>query len=159
MKQCIDVFSNNMKFKLILYAYVAILFFLIQGLYYKTYYGCNLCILVKSQSVCSWQAFPAQSILAGKAGAYPSEAPFKCSTLGQFPGLTHKHQTRLEKLTRDKHSSLLRKYINYSRNKSTTLHFLYNLQMDPIMRLERVARDKYPGLLSPIISYEDNEML
>ncbi len=30
-----------------------------------------------------------------------------CSTLGQDPGLAHKHQTRLEKPARDKHSSLL----------------------------------------------------
>ncbi len=49
------------------------------------------------------------------AGAYPSEAPFRCSTLGQAPGLTHKHQTRLERLAKDKHSSLLRKSVNYGR--------------------------------------------
>jgi hypothetical protein len=30
-------------------------------------------------------------MFAGKAGAYLSEAPFKCSTLGKAPGLTHKH--------------------------------------------------------------------
>ena len=30
-------------------------------------------------------------------------------------GLTHKHLTRLEKLARDKHSSLLRKLVTYSR--------------------------------------------
>ncbi len=30
-------------------------------------------------------------------------------------GLTHKHQTMLERLTRDKHSSLLRKSVNYDR--------------------------------------------
>ncbi len=28
-------------------------------------------------------------------------------------GLTDTHQTRLERLTRDKHSSLLRKFVNY----------------------------------------------
>ncbi len=33
------------------------------------------------------------------------------------PGLALKHWTRLEKLARDKHSSLLRKYLNYGRNK------------------------------------------
>ncbi len=32
-----------------------------------------------------------------------SEAPFRCSTLMQAPGLTHKLQTRLERLARDKH--------------------------------------------------------
>jgi hypothetical protein len=32
--------------------------------------------------------------------------PFSCSTLGLARGLEHKHYTRLEKLARDKHSSL-----------------------------------------------------
>ncbi len=44
-----------------------------------------------------------------------SEAPFRYSTLGQAPGLTHKHQPMLERLAGDKHSSLLRKSINYGR--------------------------------------------
>jgi len=30
-------------------------------------------------------------VFADKSGAYPSEIPFRCSTLGQVPGLTHKH--------------------------------------------------------------------
>jgi len=36
---------------------------------------------------------PFQPILmfAGKAGAYPSEAPFRCCTLGYAAGLIHKH--------------------------------------------------------------------
>ncbi len=70
------------------------------GLHYKTFYDRNLCIFIISQSVCPWQA-------------YPSDAPFRCSTLGQAPGLTHKHQTRLESLDRDKHSSLLLTFVNY----------------------------------------------
>ncbi len=37
-------------------------------------------------------------VLGPGAGAYPSEEPIMCSTLGQAPGLTHKHQTRLERL-------------------------------------------------------------
>jgi hypothetical protein len=37
-------------------------------------------------------------MFAGKLGAYPSEAPFKCSTLGQAPGIIRKHYTKLEKL-------------------------------------------------------------
>ncbi len=36
-----------------------------------------------------------------------------CSSLGYAPGLAHKHQTRLERLARDKHSSLLRSFTNY----------------------------------------------
>ncbi len=40
-----------------------------------------------------------------------NEAPFKCSTQGLSPGLTHKHQTRLAILARDKHTSLLQKSV------------------------------------------------
>ena len=51
-------------------------------------------------------------MFVSKAGAYPSEALFRCSTLGQAPGLTHKH-TWLERPAREKHSSLLRTSENY----------------------------------------------
>ncbi len=43
---------------------------------------------------------------ASKEGAHSSKAPLRCSTLVSAPGLTRKHQTTLESLTRDKHSSL-----------------------------------------------------
>ncbi len=56
-------------------------------------------------------------VIAGKARAYPSDAFFSCSTLGYAPGLTHKHQTRVERLARVKHSSVLRKFINYGPKK------------------------------------------
>ncbi len=46
-------------------------------------------------------------IFAGKAGAYPSEPPFSCSTLGLALYFTNKYLTRLQKLPRDKHSNLL----------------------------------------------------
>jgi hypothetical protein len=61
--------------------------------------------------------FQRSLMIAGKARVYPSEAPCRCSTKEKAPGLTHKHVTRLERLTRDKHSSLLRKFVNYGRNK------------------------------------------
>ncbi len=66
-------------------------------------------------------------MFAGKARAFPSKAPFRYSTLGQAPGLIHKHQTRLERLAKDKHFSLLRKSVNYSRKKfySTSTWDLY----------------------------------
>jgi hypothetical protein len=51
----------------------------------------------------------------GKAGAYSSETPFMCSTLGQAPGLALKQLTRLERLAKSKHSSLLQKFITYGR--------------------------------------------
>ncbi len=49
-----------------------------------------------------------------KAGAYPSESPFRCTTLGQVLGLAHKYETKLERLARDKKSSLLRKFVIYN---------------------------------------------
>ncbi len=47
----------------------------------------------------------------------PSEAPFGCSPLGKGPGLNHKHYLSLIRLSRDKHSSLLRTFANYGRKK------------------------------------------
>ncbi len=87
-----------------------------RGLYHKTYYGRNLRISVISQSVCPSLSSLVQCLCV-RPGAYPSEAPFRYSTLGQASGLAHKHQTRLERLARDKHSSLLRKSVNYDCNK------------------------------------------
>ncbi len=52
---------------------------------------------------------------------YPSKAPFRCSTLGSAPGLTSKHKARLERLARDKRSSLLQKFVTYGRKQ------LYNI--------------------------------
>ena len=63
------------------------------------FYVCNLQIFVISLSVCSWQAFPAWS-----------------NVCGQF-GLIHRHYTSMEMLAIDKHSSLLRKSLNYDRKK------------------------------------------
>jgi hypothetical protein len=39
------------------------------------------------------------------------------STLGEAPGLAHKQKTKLERLARYKHSSLLRKFVTYGRKK------------------------------------------
>jgi hypothetical protein len=44
--------------------------------------------------------------------------PFRCSSLGYAPGLTHKHYTRLAVY---KHSSLLRKSVYYGQKSFTTL--------------------------------------
>ncbi len=67
------------------------------GLSYKTFYCRNLLIFVISQSVCPWQVFPAQSNVFGW--------PYR------------KHQTKLDRLARYKHSSLLLKSVNYSSKK------------------------------------------
>ncbi len=39
--------------------------------------------------------FKPSLMFAGKARAYLSEAPSRCSTLGYSPGPTHKHLTKL----------------------------------------------------------------
>ncbi len=44
-------------------------------------------------------------------GAYPSGAPEKCFTQVSS-GFTHKHYDKLEKLSRDKHTSLLPEFVN-----------------------------------------------
>ncbi len=56
----------------------------------------------------SGKPFQPSLMFADKAGAYPSEETFRCSIL------------RLEKLARDKHTSLSRKSVNYVRNKFYT---------------------------------------
>ncbi len=61
------------------------------------------------------KAFQPSLMFAGKA-EYLSEAQ-RCSILGQAPGLTQKHKTRLESLAKDEHSSLLRKTVNCGRKK------------------------------------------
>ncbi len=86
-----------------------------RGQCYKTFYGRNLRNFVTSYSVCPGKPFQLSLMFAGNARAYPSEALFRCSTLWQTPGLTHKLQTRLERFARDNHTSLLQKFINYDR--------------------------------------------
>ncbi len=41
------------------------------------------------------------------------KTPFRCSTMGQVPDLANKQYTRLKRLGRSKHSSLLRKLTTY----------------------------------------------
>ncbi len=52
-------------------------------------------------------------MFASKAGAYPNEAPYGYSTLGQDPDIAQ----RLERLDMDKRSSLLRTFVNYGPEK------------------------------------------
>ncbi len=80
------------------------------------------------------------------------------------------HNTRLERLTRDKHSSLayarLSQYIRLerlARNKHSRLSGLFisyeewgiQARVSHYIRLERLARDKHSRLLGPLISYKD----
>ncbi len=114
--------------------------------------------------------FQLSVMFVGKAGAYPIQEPFRCYTLGQN---TH---TRLERLTRDKHSSLLRKFVNFGQKKfcvcpwqafPTSLIFVGKARSLPLIgaperhftkvgscltcklsaRLERLAKDKCSSLL------------
>ncbi len=52
--------------------------------------------------------------------------PFSCSTVGQALGLNHKHQTRLERLARDKISSLLSIFVDYERKKFCNIWYCRN---------------------------------
>ncbi len=52
-----------------------------------------------------------------RQGAYLSKAPSKCSIIGETLNIKIKYLTQLESTARDKHSSLLRKFVNYGRKK------------------------------------------
>jgi hypothetical protein len=61
-------------------------------------------------------------MFAGKHGAYLSEVVFRFSPLGLvFWPYPQTLDTRLEKLAKDKYSSLLRKFVNYGQKSSLTL--------------------------------------
>ncbi len=86
-----------------------------RSLHSETFYCRNLRIFVISQTVRPWQAFPVQSNVCGQGQGPTLEwSTSKVVHLGRLC-LTHKHQTRLERLSRDKHSSLLRKSVIYGR--------------------------------------------
>ncbi len=69
-------------------------------------------------------------MFARNAGAYTSEVPFRLSTLGKAPGLTHKHKTNPERLV-GKAPGLTHKHKT---------------------KPERLVRDKHFSLFSPFVS-------
>ncbi len=71
-------------------------------------------------------------MFGSKAGAYPSEAPFRFFTLVWAPGLTNKYLTRLERFAKDKHSTLLRIFKNYDRKKFYNISPLWCLILQPV---------------------------
>ncbi len=79
--------------------------------------------------------FQPSLILVGKEGTYLSEEPFSCSTLHSTLGLTHKHETRLEKPGSNKHSDVLQISVNDVRKKFYKIEplvinfFVLNLQI------------------------------
>jgi hypothetical protein len=65
--------------------------------YYKTFFFRNF---QKIHNIVPGKLLKPSPMFVGKAGAYPSEAPFSYSNLGQAPGIAHKHSARLEKPAR-----------------------------------------------------------
>jgi hypothetical protein len=57
----------------------------------KKFYVRELRMLAINWSACPWQAFLKDVMFTNKAGTYPIESPFRCSTLVQAPGHTLKH--------------------------------------------------------------------
>ncbi len=74
---------------------------------YKTFYSRHLRIFKISQSVCSWQAFPARSNVVRKARSLPQSGSTEKCLIRVSAGHPGKHKTWLERPARDKHSSLL----------------------------------------------------
>ncbi len=52
-----------------------------KGLYYKTFYDRNLWILKYVRVFAPGEVLQPSLVFEGKVGAYPREAPFRCSTL------------------------------------------------------------------------------
>ncbi len=82
------------------------------GQCYKTFYDrykldCLSLASLSSFVNCLW----------ARPGAYPRVQNLKVSSIGVGSCFTNKYQTRLERLSRDKHSGLLRTFVNYVRKK------------------------------------------
>ncbi len=87
-RQLIAIFaSTGFQLRLLFHRYSH---FKTRGKSYKTFYSHNWQIFI-SRVLVHGKPFQPSLMFAGKARAYPSEAPFRCSTLGQARGLTHKH--------------------------------------------------------------------
>ncbi len=81
---------------------------------YETFYVRNLRIFIIIYSVCPWQAF---LLFVGEVRSLPQSRTSERFFNMAGSCFTIKHQTRMGKLTRDKHASLLRKFITYSHKK------------------------------------------
>jgi hypothetical protein len=85
------------------------------------------------------------------------------------------HYTRLKRLARDKHSSLLGPFITYEENKVLQIrtqgpysqHVIFSAsnkwaQLAIVLHytwLKRLARDKHSSLLGPFVIYKENKVL
>jgi hypothetical protein len=68
------------------------------------------------------------------------------------------HYTRLEKVVRDKQSSLLIPFVSYGESKALRIR-PKNVLVLHYTRLERVVRDKQSSLLDPFVTYGENKVL
>ncbi len=69
----------------------------------------------------SGKYFQSSLMFVGKAKSLHASGASEMCFIHLGSSLTFKHQTRLERLAMDKHSSLLRKSVNYGQKSFTTL--------------------------------------
>ncbi len=106
----LPIFSkSNVSKKITKIYFYKVFQILTQGQCCTFLYTSSLQMLVMIYSFCSCvlgKPFKSSPMFVSEAAPYPIEAHFKRSSLGQAPGLTHKHETKLEGPVKDKHSSL-----------------------------------------------------
>ncbi len=83
-------------------------------------------MFIISQSGCPWQSFPAKSNFVSKTRSLPQSGIPDRGLTQVDSSLICKYYTSLKWLARDKHSSLLRTFVIYSRKK------FYNICLDSI---------------------------
>ncbi len=96
--------------------------------------------------------FQLSPMFASKAGTYPSEPAFICSTLQLSPGLTYKQKTRLRRCDGDKHSSLLRMFVNNGGKKFYNIGPAYVQQCPAFSRgcIKLVLCEYFQGTLTEV---------
>ncbi len=123
---------------------------------YKTFLSINLQIFVIRQSVCISQTFNPRLLFMGKARSLPqSGVPERFfNTVGSC--FTIKHKTRLERLARDKDSSLLQKYVDYSCKTFYSTSSSY--QVNPLAQ-RFLVRNNFSDALNSTLSTDKHSSL
>jgi hypothetical protein len=89
----------------------------VKGKRFKTFYGRNLQIGQKSWSACPWQVFYSLAeCLKVRPGAVFTSFHFLCNLRKMGPNKIGLYYTRLERLARVKHYSLLGPFVSYEEN-------------------------------------------
>ena len=95
-------------------------------------------------------------MLVGKARAYPRGQHLKRCSTWVGSSLNHKHLTKLEKLATNKHSSLLRKSVNYRQKGFITLApnmiFFRSFQKKPTTRIIQNPEQKASTNPAPVLA-------